>query len=87
MSYQCLLTTFDNPFDPFEDFDSWYSFDVENGYDSCGRIARIANISDEMTENEITKEEERAIDLIIKHDVMNIFKKVTKQLKSYPEED
>ena len=28
----CALTTFDNPFDPFEQFNSWFMFDCEKGY-------------------------------------------------------
>ena len=30
--YNCMLTTFDNPFDPFEQFTSWFLFDTEKGY-------------------------------------------------------
>ena len=28
----CMLTTIDNPFDPFEQFTSWMLFDKEKGY-------------------------------------------------------
>ena len=80
MMYQCMLTTIDNPFDPFERFDDWFLFDVEKGYNSCSILARIANYSDEMTQKEIDEETERAIDEIIKHDFMNIYKKVKKNL-------
>lgn len=72
------LTTFDNPFDPFEQFTSWYLFDMEKGYDCCGKLARIANITDDMTQKEIDEENERAIDEIIKYDFLNIFRKVSK---------
>ena len=75
MSNDFMLTTVDNPFDPFDQFTSWLLFDKEKGYDSCERLARIANTSDEMTEKEINNEIERAIDEIIKYDFLDIYKK------------
>ena len=77
----CMLTTIDNPFDPFEQFTSWMLFDKEKGYDSSERLMRIANISDDMTQKEVDEEIERAIDEIIKYDFMNIYVKVKKELK------
>ena len=75
---QCRLTTIDNPFDPFEQFGSWFLFDVEKGYNSCAYLGRIARTSDQLSDEENNEEVERAIDEIIKHDFMNIYKKVTK---------
>lgn len=72
-----MLTTFDNPFDPFEQFDSWLMFDLEKGYNSCSYLARIAKTSDQFTDKENDREVERAIDEIIKYDFANIYKKVT----------
>ena len=80
MSKQCMLTTSDNPYNPFDQFDSWFLFDVEKGYNSCSRLARIAKFSDDMTQKEIDEETERAIDEIIKYDFMNIYKKVIKNI-------
>lgn len=74
---KCMLTTFDNPFNPFEQFDSWYQFDLDKGYNSSAYLDRIARTSDQMTEEENDKEIERAIDEIIKYDPMNIYRKVT----------
>ena len=74
-----MLTTYDNPFNPFEQFSSWFLFDVEKGYNTCSYLARIANLSDEMSQQEEDEEVERAIDEIIKYDFMNIYKKVRKQ--------
>jgi len=74
-----MLTTFDNPYDPFEQFTSWFLFDVEKGYDSCAYLGRIARTSDQLSEEENELEIERAIDEIIKYDFRNIYKKVTRQ--------
>lgn len=74
-----MLTTYDNPFNPFEQFSSWFLFDVEKGYNTCSYLARIAKLSDEMSQQEADEEVERAIDEIIKYDFMNIYKKVRKQ--------
>ena len=73
MKKSCMLTTFDNPFDPFEQFTSWFLFDTEKGYNSCSYLARIARTSDQFTEEENDKEVERAIDEIIKYDFRNIY--------------
>lgn len=88
MANDCKLTTIDNPFDPFEQFDSWLMFDKEKGYNSCERLARIAEITDDMTQKEIDDENERAIDEIIKHDILNVYQKVTRQtIQAEDEED
>ena len=73
---KCMLTTIDNPYNPFENFKAWYLFDVQNGYNSCSYLARIARISDEMTELENDEEIERAIDEIIEYDFRNIYVKI-----------
>lgn len=82
MSYvnkECRLTTFDNPFDPFEDFVSWELFDKEKGYNSSNLLARITKDSDDLSQLEKDLEIERAIDQIIKYDFMGIYKKVVKE--------
>ena len=78
---ECQLTTIDNPFDPFTQFDDWFMFDTEFGYNSCSRLDRIAKFTDDMTEKEIAEETERAIDEIIKYDVLHVYKKVTRKNK------
>ena len=80
-SNECRLTTVDNPFDPFTQFDDWFLFDTEKGYNSCSRLDRITKLSDEMSEVEINEEIERAIDEIIKYDFLNVYKKVIKSNK------
>ena len=63
---QSMLTTLDNPFDPFTQFDEWYDFDESKGYHSCSYLARIAKTSDELSEADEEKAIELAIDEIVK---------------------
>lgn len=76
MTNDCRLTTFDNPYNPFEDFTQWFLFDVSKGYNTCGLIARLENVSEDMTEQESFDEHERVINSIINNDVFNRYKKV-----------
>lgn len=75
---QYRLTTVDNPYNPHSQFTQWLLFDNEKGYNTCGMLARIANVSEDMTDEEIDTEVERAIDEIIYHDFLNLYKKVQK---------
>ena len=70
-----MLTTIDNPFDPFEQFDSWLMFDKEKGYDSCEKLARLVELTSDMTQKEIDEATEKAIEKLIKYDFTNTFKK------------
>ena len=76
MNGECALTTIDNPYNPFEQFESWFLFDTEKGYNSCSYLARIAQTTDDMSENEKNIEIERAIDEIIMYDFTNMRKKI-----------
>ena len=82
MVKECMLSTIDNPFNPFEQFTSWLLFDKEKGYNCCERLARIAQYSEDMTDLEIAVETERAIDRIIELDFMDVYKKVIKETKN-----
>lgn len=45
------LSTSDNPFDPFTQFDEWYAWDITHGYDCSGYLARMANTSESFDED------------------------------------
>ena len=76
----CMLTTIDNPFDPFEDFANWFVYDSMKGYNSCGLLAIMAGISDSFTEEVNRYLIEEAIDTIIKEDFLHIYKKLVKEV-------
>lgn len=74
-----MLTTIDNPYDPFNQFDQWYMFDIDKGYGSCSYLDRVARTSSQLSEQENDNEIERAIDEILQFDFQNIYKKVTEK--------
>ena len=80
MDTEVMLTTFDNPYDPFDEFVPWFLFDIEKGYYSCSLLARIARSSEEFSIAEDKAETERAIDEIIDHDFLNIYTKVSRKI-------
>lgn len=77
MSRCCALSTKDNPYNPFEDFKKWLSYDIDMGYCSSDYVGRIARTSSSMTDDEYNEEIERAIDEIIKYNPLDIYIKVT----------
>lgn len=71
------LTTFDNPYSPFDEFDAWYHFDeIEKGYGSVEYLARIIEMFDDYDEDFA---EQVAINEICKHNVRGIWTKITKE--------
>lgn len=70
------LSTVDNPWNPFDNFDEWYQFDMDKGYSTCSYLDRVARTSDQLTDEENVIEIERAIDEIMKYDFQNIYIKV-----------
>ena len=79
MKRRVSITTIDNPFNPLEDFNSWYLFDIEKGYYTSNKLGRLTNLTDEMTEKEEIEETERAIDRLIEIDPLDIYIKVTEE--------
>ena len=73
-----MITTFDNPYDPFTQFNHWFLFDTEKGYNTRAYLDRVAKVSEEFSDEENNLAIERAIDEIIKYDFRNIYKKVSR---------
>lgn len=78
---KAMITTKDNPYDPFENFSQWFIYDVEKGYNSCSYLGRIAKTSDALSEQENDKIVEEAIDEIIKLDFLNIYEKKIREFE------
>ena len=74
---QSMITTTDNPYNPFTQFDDWNAYDMQQGYHTCSYLARIAMTSDELSEEEENTAIESAIDEIVALNVLGIYRKVT----------
>lgn len=72
-----MLTTIDNPFDPFNQFDEWLAYDTDKGHHTCAYLARITRSSDQLSDNDEVLAIEEAIDEIVKMNVIGLYRKVT----------
>lgn len=73
---ETMLTTIDNPFNPFKDFDSWYRFDTEKGYNTCNYLAKISKETDDMSEREQNRARNEAIDEILHYNLLGIYRRI-----------
>ena len=80
MEKEIMITTIDNPFDPFDNFTSWFLYDIENNYYTNSKLARISKITDDMSEKEKKIEVERAIDRLIEIDPFDIYRKIERNV-------
>ena len=76
---EVALSTVDNPFNPFGQWDEWYAFDIASGYNSCSYLARIALTSSELSDQEEVAAIEAAVDEIVRFNPLGIYKKVVKE--------
>lgn len=59
------LTTEDNPYDPFDEFEEWFNFDVTRGYHTCAYLARVTTTSTDLTEADQVEATNEAIEEIL----------------------
>lgn len=79
---ESMLTTIDNPYDPFTQFEDWYAYDVQKGYNTCAYLARIAKTSHDLSPADEELAIEQAIDEIVELNVLGIYLKVTKDIEN-----
>jgi hypothetical protein len=76
-----MLTTTDNPFDPFDDAENWNRWDKDHGYHTLSLILRIARLSEQLTPQEEANEIAYAIKEIIKLFPKTNYKKVEREIE------
>lgn len=70
-----MLTTFDNPFNPFTEFDAWFKEDHRLGHNTCELLALVSATSDVSSEEVNEIDTSLAMDEIVQREPM-IYKKV-----------
>lgn len=74
-----MLTTIDNPFSPFSQWEDWKRYDEDHGYYTCQYLARIAKTSDDLSDSDNDRAVANAIEEILELNILGIYKKVYEQ--------
>ncbi len=80
-----MLSTIDNPYNPFEDFVHWFLYDVHCQYNTCGLLARTANVQENMSEVEQQRAINEAIDQIVLNDPLNLYIRIKENGEGLPD--
>jgi hypothetical protein len=73
-----MLTTVDNPFNPFTQWKEWLAYDQNAGYDTPSFLARIVHTSDELSEADQILAIQQGIDEIVQENVSGMYRKVSR---------
>lgn len=76
---ESMLTTIDNPYNPFTQWDEWYAFDFQKGYHTPEYLARVAVVSDGLSPADQSLAIEAAIDEIVSYNFSGIHCRVTRE--------
>lgn len=68
-----VLTTKDNPINPFDDFNAWYAEDHRLGHNTCERLARMSHDYADMSDLDESLDYARMLQEIFKYDVDDVY--------------
>jgi hypothetical protein len=66
---QVMLSTTDNPYNPFTEFDQWYAYDTQVGHHTLALLGRVCITSDELSELDQSRAIDHAMDEIVAENV------------------
>lgn len=78
---QTMLTTVDNPYNPFTQYDDWMAYDEASGHYTCSLLASITKTSDELSETDEEQAIDDAIDEIVRNNSNGLYRKVTEDVE------
>lgn len=72
-----MLSTVDNPIDPFTSFSEWYNRDLALGHDTLGLLARVAAVPSDLSQMDRDNAIIQAIEEIARENVTGVHRIVT----------
>lgn len=72
-----MLTTVDNPFNPFTQWREWFAYDENMGHHTCALLARVTITSDELSDVDQEVALQSAIDEVARENVSGVHRKVS----------
>lgn len=72
-----MLTTVDNPWNPFTEWDEWYAFDASKGYHTPSLIDRLTFDSHELSEADQALSVQLAIGEIARTNALGMYRLVS----------
>lgn len=81
-----MLSTVDNPYNPFMRFDEWNSWDQRQGYNTLAYVARVLRTSDGLSEADQLVAYETALDEIVEAHGSMLYVKIPEPEPLQPEE-
>ena len=82
---ETMLTTIDNPFDPFTQFQDWYTYDCSKRYYTCNYLDRIVITTKQMNQEQIDQAYEKGMKEIVAFNPL-FYKLVSKEVEQEKEE-
>lgn len=71
-----MVTTSDNPYNFYTQFDEWNRWDMANGYHTLAYLARVTRTSDELSPQLQEAAITEAVDEILSENVLGVYIKV-----------
>lgn len=68
-----MLTTIDNPFNPYTQFDEWNAYDIKKGYNTLSYIDRVAYNSSDLPSEMQDQIYDEAIKEILDMNILGIY--------------
>ena len=68
-----MLTTIDNPYNPFVQWDEWLRYDRDQGYYTNEYLARVAQTDESLSDEQNVEALDLAMEEIVNHNPTNLW--------------